>query len=239
MAAKVVPRSLFLRAAIAQPRLQPTQRRTFFPNIFSPVASTAEVQTLSACRTLPYPSDPIYSIIADVPSYSAFLPYCQQSTITRWSAPDATYNRRWPSQGNLTESFTSLVYCVPGKIVESVGGTTETSLPSDQIAHHLDDAEAQAEKRIEKETTDGLLTHLRSKWSVEKVGAESTQVTLALEFAFANPLYASLSAGVAPKIAEHMIQAFENRVVELLKRDPGLARASLADMDGSQLKHES
>jgi coenzyme Q-binding protein COQ10 len=245
MATRTLSRSL-LRAHIAQPRLQPTQRRTFLPNIFSPIASPAEVQTLSACRTLPYPSEPIYSIIADVPSYSAFLPYCQQSTVTRWSKPDPTYNRRWPSQGilttgfgNLTESFTSLVYCVPGKIVESVGGTTETSLSSDQIAHHLDEIEAQAEKRIENEGTDGLLTHLRSKWSVEKVGADSTQVTLALEFAFANPLYAAMSAGVAPKVAEHMIQAFEDRVVQVLKKEPGLAKASLADMDGSQLKQEN
>jgi coenzyme Q-binding protein COQ10 len=128
---------------------------------------------------------------------------------------------------------------VPGRIVESVGGATETSLPDDQIAHHLDDVGAQTEKRVENEGNDGLLTHLRSKWSVEKVGPDSTQVTLALEFAFANPIYAALSAGAAPKIAERMIQAFEQRVVDLLEKEPRLADASLAEMEGSQLKQES
>ncbi|OCL02688.1 hypothetical protein AOQ84DRAFT_228606, partial [Glonium stellatum] len=59
-------------------------RRTFLPNPFSPPAP----QVLTARRTLPYPSPAIYAIIADVPRYSSFLPYCQSSTVTRWSGPD-------------------------------------------------------------------------------------------------------------------------------------------------------
>jgi coenzyme Q-binding protein COQ10 len=223
-------------------RLAPSihQRRTFLPN---PFASTSEPpQTLTARRILSYPSAPIYSIIADVPSYASFLPYCQSSTITHWSAPDATYQRRWPSEGRLTsgfggitESFKSRVYCVPGRIVESVGGDTETKLSRDEIAHHLEGGDAGA-GHSRSGGDNGLLSHLRSTWTIEEVGTDRTEVGLALEFAFANPFYAALSGGVAPKVAEAMIKAFEQRVIGVLRENPDMVRASLADMDGSRLK---
>lgn len=229
-----------LRPALRAPRLA-TSRRSFLPNIFSPVASTAEIQTLRASRTLPYPSAPIYSIIADVPSYAAFLPYCQRSSITHWSAPDAETGRRWPSVGvltsgfgGLTESFTSRVYCVPGRVVESVGGDTKTSLPQDLIRHHLDGAEREA--RSETEGKEGLLTHLRSRWTVEAVGEKETRIELALEFAFANPIYAALSGGAAPKVADVMVRAFEERVRALLRERPEMVGARLDELDGSRLK---
>jgi len=211
-------------------------RRTFLPNPFAQSPSSTP-QSLTAHRTLPFPSAPIYSIIADVPSYASFLPYCHRSDITHWSAPDAIYARRWPSEGKLTsgfggitESFRSRVYCVPGKYVESVGGDTETSLPRDLIAHHEEGAEARMGG------DNGLLTHLRSKWTIEELGRNKTGVTLALEFAFTNPFYAALSGGVAPKVAEAMIRAFEKRVVELLERNPEMVGARLEELDGSRLK---
>lgn len=227
-----------LRPALAAPRL-PTSTRTFLPNFF-PSAPSTGIQTLRASRTLPYPSAPIYSIIADVPSYASFLPYCTRSTITHWSAPDAVTGRRWPSTGiltsgfgNLTESFTSRVYCVPGKVVESVGGDTATRLPHEQIAHHLDEGASQA---VKKEGSEGLLTHLRNTWTVEEVGAKETRIELALEFQFANPLYAALSGNVAPKVAEAMVKAFEERVTTLLREYPEMATARLEDLDGSRMK---
>jgi coenzyme Q-binding protein COQ10 len=227
-------------------RLQPQQRRTFLPNPFealSPNSSTEKPspQILTAVRTLHYPSAPVYSIIADVPNYASFLPYCQRSQITKWSAPDAQYGRRWPSEGllssgfgGITESFVSRVYCVPGRYVESVGGDTNTSLKPEMIAHHLEGSEEQSDRREEGE--NGLLTHLRSKWSIEAMEDEKTQVSLAVEFAFANPMYAALSGGVAPKVAEFMIKAFEMRVEEILEENPDMVKASLGEMDGSRLK---
>ena len=227
-------------------RLSSTQqRRTFLPNPFEALNSAlpnadSPPQLLTAVRTLPYPSAPVYSIIADVPNYQHFLPYCQSSTITKWSAPDTTYGRRWPSEGLLTsgfgginESFVSRVYCIPGRYVESVGGNAETSLKTEDIQHHLEDG-AQTVDR--SQGSNGLLTHLRSKWTVEAIQDAQTQVSLAVEFAFANPMYAALSGGVAPKVADFMIKAFERRVQELLENNPDMIKASLADLDGSRLK---
>ncbi|KAF2644203.1 hypothetical protein P280DRAFT_496599 [Massarina eburnea CBS 473.64] len=222
------------------------QRRTFLPNPFQStlnplIGGSTAPQTLSATRTLPYPPQPIYSIVADVQSYSQFLPYCQSSAVSKWSSPDPIHNRRWPSEarllvgfGHLTESFTSRVFCVPGRIVESIGGATETTLPRNEIAHHLDglrDADKGA-----KGASNGLMTHLKSRWTIEGVGRESTSVKLELEFAFANPLYATLSAGAAPKVAEIMIKAFEERVRALLEGDADMAKAELSRLDGSRLK---
>lgn len=226
-----------------QPHAQ--QTRTFLPNIFaSGPSSPSAIQTLRASRTLPYPSAPIYTIIADVPSYSSFLPYCTRSTITHWSAPDAATGRRWPSIGvltsgfgHLTESFTSRVYCVPGKVVESVGGDTATALPSDLIAHHLAAEEDAAQAHVlDKQGSEGLLTHLRNTWTVEHLGPTQTRIELKLEFQFANPLYAALSAGAAPKVAEAMVKAFEERVRRLVEEEPGMLGAKLEDFDGSRLR---
>lgn len=227
-----------LRPALRFPH--PSNTRHFLPNPFASAASSSEIQTLRASRTLPYPSPPIYSIIADVPSYSSFLPYCTRSTITHWSAPDSTTGRTWPSIGiltsgfgNLTESFTSRVYCVPGRVVESVGGDTATALPREQIQHHLD---AHASQPISKEGSVGLLTHLRNTWTVEDAGHGQTRIELQLEFQFANPIYAALSAGAAPKVAEAMVKAFEERVRGLLSQNPDMIHAKLQDFHGSRLK---
>src|SRR5437764_912187 len=59
-----------------------------------------ESKTLTVSRVLPYASDRLYNIIADVNAYSSFLPYCQGSTITKWSEPDAI-GKKWPSEAQL------------------------------------------------------------------------------------------------------------------------------------------
>jgi coenzyme Q-binding protein COQ10 len=174
-----------------------------------------------------------------VSSYSNFIPYCQRSDVTKWSQPDKTYGRRWPGEGRLTvgfggfeEQFTSRVYCIPGRAVESVGGQTETSLPAAEIQHHLGDAAIARSEEVQS----GLLTHLRSLWRVEARGKDTTDVRLELEFAFANPMYTALSAGAAPRVADKMIEAFESRVRSLLDNNPTMARASLEQLGSGEPK---
>ena len=83
-----------------------------------------------------------------------------------------------------------------------------------------------------------LLTHLLTRWTVRPLSytlpsptttaeagvqgetarsREQTEVSLAIEFQFANPIYGTLSAGAAPKVAEMMIRAFEERVKSVLE----------------------
>ena len=51
----------------------------------------------------------------------------------------------------------------------------------------------------------------------EPESTERTQVSLNIEYQFANPVYAALSSAAAPKVADKMIEAFENRVKSVVE----------------------
>ena len=191
-----------------------------------------EPQSLSATRILPYSSNSLYTIIADVDSYSTFLPYCLSSRVTKWSAPDVN-NKRWPSEADLKvgwggyeETFTSRLYCVPGSIVEALGGEAVTNIPDSQLAHHSKtlNAPAHANNTFQTIRTTWTVKPFRYKTlsgqprtdKTEHLAREQTEVHLSLDFQFSNPIYAALSKAVAPKIAGVMIEAFEVRARKLL-----------------------
>ncbi|KAK6848879.1 polyketide cyclase/dehydrase and lipid transporter [Apiospora arundinis] len=128
-------------------------RRTFLniPGLSMPDAN-GPPQTLTARRTLPYASDRLYKLIADIDSYPRFLPYCTSARVTHWTNPSspapstppsspqentAEAQRRWPTQADLTagwggieETYTSRVFCVPGKIVEAISGEAGPEIPA-------------------------------------------------------------------------------------------------------------
>ena len=110
-----------------------------------------------------------------------------------------------------------------------MAGNTATTLPREEIAHH----EAGAEKKDARGEGMALLTHLLTRWTVRPdsstsgKGREQTVVDLSIEFAFGNPLYAALSAGAAPKVAEIMIRAFEERVKVVLGNEGALDSTGL------------
>lgn len=143
----------------------------------------------------------------------------------------------------INESFTSSVFCVPpipekGRagvgIVEAVSGEAKTSINKEDTEHHSVSSSEAAD-------TAGPLAYLRSKWtirefpykpapsdgsnpqmkSVENGGSEETSpekrtdVHLALEFRFGNPVYEYMARGVAGKVAERMVDAFTKRIEEV------------------------
>src|ERR1700753_29475 len=114
-----------------------SQSRAFIP---LPFADT-QPQSITASRTLPYPKSAIFDIISDVSQYSTFLPYCQQSVVTRWSKPDRD-GKKWPEEatlvigwGDIKESFQSRVHCVPNRIVEAISGESASTLAAGDVAH--------------------------------------------------------------------------------------------------------
>lgn len=161
-------------------------------------------QTLTATRSIPYPPTPLYEMIADVDSYASFVPYCSSSTVTQWSAPDAS-GRRWPTLGTLRvgwggfeESFTSRVTCVPSSLVEARSGEAAGFGGS------------------------SVLKSLVTRWSFaprEVGGREGAEVGLKITFEFANPLYAAVSAAVSETVAKTMIEAFEAHARRVLGTD--------------------
>jgi coenzyme Q-binding protein COQ10 len=208
------------RAAIASRTSSPTQTRSFFPNPFA----SQSLQTLTASRILPHDTKTLYAVVADIQSYHKFLPFCISSNVTKQSSPDAE-GKTWPEEAELVvgykdvmrESFYSRVYCAPSDfIVESVSGETNTSVPAESIKHH-NERPAASQDPARNAT---ILTHLRSRWTLSPTGVSpktQTQVNLVIDYQFANPLYTTLSAAAAPKVAEKMIEAFEMRAREVLK----------------------
>ena len=104
-------------------------------------------------------------------------------------------------------------------MVEAVSGLTDTSLTPQEIEHH----NPRPAPASDPTRNQSVLTHLATKWVLrsypykpsEETGEPAkhmTDVNLVIEYQFANPVYAALSAAAAPKVAEKMIEAFENRV---------------------------
>ena len=212
------------------------QRRSSPARPFSNPPWQPEVQTLHASRTLSYPSTALYNVIADVQSYSAFLPYCLESRVTNWSEADSN-GKQWPREAELRvgwsgyeEKFVSRVYCVPGSVVEAVSGAANTTISSADLPHYTSSAPSPTS------TSDSLFNQLLTTWTLRpfpykpppkgevspqegqatEPAKEQTEVNLAIEFQFANPVYATLSKAVAPKIASMMIEAFEKRASRVL-----------------------
>ncbi|KFZ17716.1 hypothetical protein V502_04449 [Pseudogymnoascus sp. VKM F-4520 (FW-2644)] len=204
------------------------------PQNFRPVAPLrrsfltlpgSELITLKETRILPYESSSLYTLIADIDRYSSFIPYCQESRVTRWSEPD-TKGKRWPEQadlkvgwGGFEETFTSKLNCVPDTIVEALGGDAVPAVSKPQSLGRLSRLESPA-------VPNNIFKRLSTRWTVKPLsghpstssGVVRTEVNLAIEFQFSNPIYGSLSKAVAPKVAEVMIEAFEKRAKLLLDR---------------------
>jgi coenzyme Q-binding protein COQ10 len=208
-------------------------RRRHLPHCIQPQPQsrtflTPPLQRITARRTLPHPPQPIYAVIAAVPAYARFLPYCLASRVTRWSPrADATLGLRWPDEaelevgwGAVRERFTSRIYCAPARrVVEAVGGGARTTLAHDDVAHH-----ERWDGSRERAGQEGVLTHLLTRWTVTPVaegdaaGAGAlSEVGLDIEFQFSNPVYAAMSSAVADRVAESMIEAFEARVKSELR----------------------
>ncbi|PBP20418.1 cyclase/dehydrase family protein [Diplocarpon rosae] len=215
-----------VRPASTNHSLRPIVRRNFI------TIPGTEAQRLTATRILPYNSTNLYALIADVDSYSSFLPYCQGSKVTEWSKPDR-HGKRWPSGADLRvgwggyeETFTSRLFCIPGSTVEALGGEAKTSLSRADLGHHAATLDAPA-------VANNIFQTIRTVWTVKPFhykppprhpqtdktdlpAEDHTEVHLSIDYQFSNPIYAALSKAVAPRIAGIMIEAFELRAQKML-----------------------
>lgn len=209
----------------------PPSFRSFHPQCSFITLPGTEATSLSETRILPYKYTSLYALIVDVDSYSSFLPYCQESKVTEWSAKDKD-GKTWPAKADLTvgwggyeEKFTSRLFCIPNSVVEALGGDTRTTLSRDDLNHYS--------STFETPTAINIFQSLSTKWTVKPfhykppsgrsqtdnavhLARDQTEVDLNIKFQFSNPVYAGLSKAVAPKVASVMIEAFERRARKLL-----------------------
>lgn len=206
----------------------------------------APPQHLTARRTLPYASERLYEIIADIDSYPRFLPYCASARVTHWTNPPSACassspadtnpqtQRCWPAQADLTagwgglqETYTSRVFCVPGSIVEAISGEAGPEIPAAELARlGLRDPGPRAGLG----GRGGVFKSLVTRWTVRPLpsnaadaattGATSkiewSEVEISLRYRFSNPLYAAVSSAVADKLAPIMVDAFVKEAERVL-----------------------
>ncbi|POS79711.1 hypothetical protein DHEL01_v201884 [Diaporthe helianthi] len=204
---KLASSRAFLARRPPYPPALSTQRRTFLDSVFQ----SNKPLTINVSRTLPYPREKLYDIIADVDAYSSFLPYCQHSRVTRWSKGDGDGGgRAWPSEGDLTvgfgpitQSYTSRIVCVPGRSIEALSGRQE-GIPGP--------AGSPFESLVTKWTVQDAI--------VKRIGTWST-VDLDLTMRLADPLVQMMLSKVVDETATKMVDAFEQRARDLYREGHG------------------
>lgn len=218
------PPSPFGLLALAKPQL-PQQTRPFSLPSLSELTSPPTPRSLHAARTLPYPSELVYSVISDIGSYSTFLPFCSSSRVHTWTTPPSDpFGDRYPATATLTvgwgpfkaESYTSRVYCVPGSVVEAVSGEAQPSTDSQLLRRLGYGAEETGAASANED--GGLFRSLVTRWDVRPgvgAGPPRTDVSLKIRYLFANPLHQVAVGGVADQVAGMMIEAFESRAQKL------------------------
>ena len=114
----------------------------------------------------------------------------------------------------MNESFTSRVFCVPDKVVESVSGAAEPGIEKEELEAYKEVKDAGKGEEVKESE---VFRSLKNRWSLKELkGGEGTQVDLDIEFEFWNPMYAAMSGAVAEKVAPRMVEAFEKRAREML-----------------------
>ncbi|KAJ5389814.1 uncharacterized protein N7496_000882 [Penicillium cataractarum] len=228
-----LPRSLST-ATRPHTRIQPkasnplyTTKRSFgLPSLSSFLPSSpngnnsSPKRVLTATRTLPYSPALLFKVISSVESYSQFLPFLNESTVTARD-PETGY----PTQayltvgyGPLSETFTSRVDCDPvnwivearsgAKYGKPDGSSSSAGGASSGLSGFFPGA------------SEGIFEYLSTKWElvpaapVEAQGGPQTKVNLEVRFEFRNQLHATVMGAVEGQMASIMIEAFEKRIRE-------------------------
>ncbi|KAG6336600.1 hypothetical protein ID866_2476, partial [Astraeus odoratus] len=172
----------------------------------------SETQTYHERKILPYRSSDLYRIVADVESYPNFLPYCTGSRVFNRSEREdgVALMDAEITVGFLTfrESYVSVVTCKPYESVRQAVASSSTPLfktlssvwrfqPASPNSPHP--------------SWNPPLGHPSKTASETSSGDGPTLVTLDIEFAFANPIHAALSAKFFDQVSRLMVKSFEER----------------------------
>ncbi|WWD22574.1 hypothetical protein CI109_107067 [Kwoniella shandongensis] len=236
-------------SAISRPIRQPLQvqqaRRTFFslPDLTKlaslvpgqdGVEGDGEQQKFYARKILPYSQAQLYSLIADVPSYSSFIPFCTSSTVLHPPSADGHAPQKWSDWkpgsepfevraelavgfGGLEERYVSKVVGKPFESVTATASnqtpifksliTTWSFTPASSLSPHPSTSSAH--------TQSPSTTRLPNSTAPTDPNVGPTLLTIDLAFAFLNPLHRIASQAVLPKVADKMVEAFEKRCMEV------------------------
>jgi len=174
---------------LARPLLRSS--RALSRRTFFDLGGTTAPQRFTASRRLPHTPAALYRLVSDIDAYHLYLPYCLGSRITSRcpSTNSPTEADLRVGWGAFDETFRSRVTCVPERLTVRADASENP-----------------------------LFERLTATWEIaDAAGGAAGDVSLHVEFAFANPLYAVVGGAVAPTVAGVMVDAFEKRASEVLE----------------------
>lgn len=191
-----------------------------------------------------YTQKELYDLVADATSYPRFLPFCTNARILgkhqgRPDLPGRTTMDVELTVGFMSfqESYVSEVTCRPYESVEvcsvprhgvlrmlisrlqAVAASATPLFKSLNTVWRFQPASAQSPHstaRFPSEARQQDISNAAAAVAPPQGGdARPTLVTLDLSFAFANPVHAAVSATFFSKVSKMMVQAFEERCLEI------------------------
>ncbi|SEO29816.1 coenzyme Q-binding protein COQ10 [Salinihabitans flavidus] len=143
--------------------------------------------THSETRTLPYTAQQMYDLVADVPRYPEFLPWCAAARV-----------RSVTPQGEAELMEADLV--ISFKVFRERFGSRVLLNP-----HTL---------HIDTEYLDGPFKHLKSTWDFKDVEG-GCEVRFYVDFEFRNAVLRRIIGVVFNEAMQRIVRAFETRAKEL------------------------
>ncbi|SDW38983.1 coenzyme Q-binding protein COQ10 [Albimonas donghaensis] len=136
-------------------------------------------------RTMPYSADQMYALIADVPSYPEFLPWCSAARIrARTPQPDGSE----VLDADLVISF---------KVFREKFGSRVTLFPQ--------------ERRIDVAYLDGPFRYLNNHWKFDPREDGGCDVDFFVDFEFRSIVLQKLIGVVFNEAMQRIVRAFETR----------------------------
>lgn len=139
-------------------------------------------------RHLPYSSQQIYDLVADVARYPEFLP---------WTAAARIRSRRPLAGRSEGAEVMEADLVISFKVFRERFGSRVTLLP--------------AEGRIETEYLDGPFSYMQSAWQVRDSAGGGCEVRFHVDFEFRNALMRKVIGVVFDEAMRRVVSAFERR----------------------------
>ena len=141
-------------------------------------------------RSLPYSAEEMYALVADVPKYPEFLPWCAGARVR---------SRHEKADFDVIDADLIIAF----KVFREKFGSRVT------LYHNQD--------RIETDYIDGPFTYLKNRWTFEATPG-GCDVTCFVDFEFKSLVLQSLIGVVFNEAMARLVHAFEARAMELYGR---------------------
>lgn len=137
-------------------------------------------------RVMPYSADQMFTLIADVPRYPEFLPWCAAARL-RKSTPLAD------GSGEILD----IDLVISFKVFREKFGSRVTTRPEPRT--------------IEVEYLDGPFKYLRNTWKFVPLGPDRCEVDFFVDFEFRSAILQKLIGFVFYEAMQRIVRAFEKR----------------------------